>query len=296
MTPQKLIDGLYNKAGEAGHQDRWRNSIPAWFHLTLPPLAVADTGDTTLRLAAKQNGARYLFIAYKWIVVAPFLAFSTLFIGLLIMGLCLLGARDFASRVFATFWARINSATAMMSVEVIGSEHIDPQQSYVIAANHQSLIDIYALYGFLGIDFKWVMKKELRAVPVLGVCCELMGHILIDRSNTEAALKSINDAQSRIKDGMSVVFFPEGTRSRDGELRQFKKGAFRFAQEMGLPILPVVIHGTKDILPSDTVDLRPGHATVEILPPITTEGMTAEQVSAVTQQCREQIAAALAKR
>ena len=249
-----------------------------------------------MRLAAKQGGAKYLYSAYKWIVVAPFLAFSTLFLGIIVIALCLVGAPDFASRVFATAWARINSAVVMMSIDVEGREHVDPKQSYVIVANHQSLIDIYALYGFLGIDFKWVMKKELRAVPVLGVCCELMGHILIDRSNTDAALSSINHAKARIRDGMSVVFFPEGTRSRNGDLRQFKKGAFRFAQEMSLPILPVVIHGTKDILPSDTIDLAPGHAVVEILPPIATDGMTPSDVTAVSQKCREQIAAALSKR
>lgn len=249
-----------------------------------------------MRVAAKEGSAKLLFSAYKWIVVAPFLAFSTLFLGVIIMILCALGAADFASRVFATAWARINSAVAMMSISVEGQDHIDPNQSYVIVANHQSLFDIYALYGFLGIDFKWVMKKELRAVPVLGVCCELMGHILIDRSNTDAALTSINNAKQRISNGMSVVFFPEGTRSRNGDLRQFKKGAFRFAQEMSLPILPVVIHGTKDILPSDTIDLTPGHAVVEILPPIPTEGLSASQVTELSQSCREQIAAALIKR
>ncbi len=249
-----------------------------------------------MRLAAKQGSAKYLYSAYKWIVVAPFLAFSTLFLGIIIMILCVLGAGDFASRVFATAWARINSAVVMMSIDVEGQENIDPTQSYVIVANHQSLIDIYALYGFLGVDFKWVMKKELRAVPVLGICCELMGHILIDRSNTDAALESINNAKARIRHGMSVVFFPEGTRSRNGDLRQFKKGAFRFAQEMSLPILPVVIHGTKDILPSDTIDLAPGHAVVEILPPISTEGLTPSEVTALSQSCREQIATALAKR
>lgn len=247
-----------------------------------------------MRIAENQPSSKMLFAAYKWIVVAPFLAFSTLFLGLIIMFFCALGAPNFASRVFATAWAKVNSAVSMMSVELKGTEHIDPDQSYVIVANHQSLFDIYALYGFLGVDFKWVMKKELRSVPVLGVCCELMGHIIIDRSNTEAALKSINDAQTRIKDGMSVVFFPEGTRSRNGDLRPFKKGAFRFAQEMNLPILPVVIQGTKDVLPSDTVDLAPGHAVVQVLPPIPTAGMGADQVTALAQTTREQIAAVLA--
>ena len=92
---------------------------------------------------------------------------------------------------------------------------------------------------------------------------------------------------------MSVVFFPEGTRSRNGELRQFKKGAFRFAQEMGLPILPVVIHGTKEILPSDTMDLAPGKAVIQVLEPIPTTGLSAEAVAQLTFDTRDKIAAAL---
>ena len=136
-------------------------------------------------------------------------------------------------------------------------------------------------------------EKELRAVPILGIACELMGHILIDRSNTEAALKSINDAQARVKDGVSVVFFPEGTRSRNGELRQFKRGAFRFAQEMSLPILPIAIHGTKEILPSDTIDLAPGKAVIQVLEPIPTDNLSDEAISQLTLDVREKIATAL---
>ena len=247
-----------------------------------------------MNVAARANRYRLIFTAYKWIVVAPLLLFSTLFLGVLIMLLSSLGAPNFASRVFATGWARFNSAVSMMTVVTRGTENLDTQRSYVVVANHQSLYDIYVLYGFLGVDFKWVMKKELRSVPILGLACELMGHILIDRSNTEAALNTINDARSRIVDGMSVVFFPEGTRSRNGELRQFKKGAFRFAQEMGLPILPVVIHGTKDILPSDTIELMPGEACIEILPAIETDNLTPEDMSEVARTIREQIGSALA--
>tara|TARA_R110002073_G_scaffold1364_17_gene9574 strand:+ start:1031 stop:1804 length:774 start_codon:yes stop_codon:yes gene_type:complete len=237
---------------------------------------------------------KLLFAAYKWIVVGPFLAFSTVVIGALIILLSGLGAPNFASRVFATAWAKLNSAVSMMTVTHKNMENLDPNRSYVIVSNHQSLYDIYVLYGFLGIDIKWVMKQELRAVPVLGAACEAMGHIIIDRSNTDAALNSINSARSRIVDGISVVFFPEGTRSRNGDLKTFKKGAFRFALEMGLPILPVVIHGTKDILPSDSIDLMPGQATIEILPVIETAGRTSNDLAQITRDAREQIGQALA--
>jgi 1-acyl-sn-glycerol-3-phosphate acyltransferase len=247
-----------------------------------------------LNVAARTQGPlKLIFIAYKWIVVAPILAFSTIVLGSIIIVLSSLGAPNMASRVFATAWARFNSAVSMMSVIHKGRENLNPSRSYVVVSNHQSLYDIYVLYGFLGVDFKWVMKSELRSVPVLGAACAAMGHIMVDRSNTGAALASINSARSSIVDGISVVFFPEGTRSRQGELNPFKKGAFRFAIEMRLPILPVVIHGTKDILPSDTIDLMPGQATLEILPAIETKGLSAEAASELSRKAHDQIRLAL---
>ena len=89
------------------------------------------------------------------------------------------------------------------------------KQSYVIVSNHQSQYDILLMYGWLGTDFRWVMKKELRRVPVLGLACEKLGHIYVDRSDSAAAVASLNAARKKLVNGTSVVFFPEGTRSRD---------------------------------------------------------------------------------
>lgn len=229
---------------------------------------------------------RLIFAAYKWLFVVPVLLITTALIGSLITVLSLLGMPNFSSRVFGPIWAKLNIAASMMTVKVEGLKNLDPGASYIIAANHQSLVDIYVVYGHLPKDFKWVMKKELRAIPILGVACEAMGHIIVDRTNTEAAIESINSARRKIADGMSVVFFPEGTRSRNGTLKPFKKGAFRLAVELNLPILPIVIHGTNNILPSDTLDLTPGRARLEILPAISTIGMTErdiEELSNLTQ-------------
>jgi len=162
-------------------------------------------------------------------------------------------------------------------------------------ANHQSLADIYVVYGYSGIDFKWVMKKELRSIPLFGLACEMMGHIIVDRSNTTAALESINLARNRIKDGISVVFFAEGTRSRKGEVDQFKKGAFRLALELGLPVLPVSIHNTNKVLPSDTLDWHPGHVKLKFHQPISTTGMGTKDINALRDQTRIVIADALAQ-
>lgn len=205
---------------------------------------------------------------YKWLVVVPILLVSTAVIGSIIIILCYLGLADFASRRLAALWARINATVMLMNVSIDGQHRLKPGQSYVLAANHLSLVDIYVLYGFTGIDLKWVMKQELKKVPILGYACDLMGHIYVDRSNTQAAVNSITEAKSRIQDGMCVVFFPEGTRSRTDELRQFKKGAFRMAVDLDIPVVPVSIHNTQYVLPSDTLDWRPGQVKLQFHTPI----------------------------
>ena len=136
-------------------------------------------------------------------------------------------------------------------------------------------------------------------VPILGICygmqlaCEMMGQIIIDRSDTQAALESINSARGRIKNGLSIIFFAEGTRSRKGEVEQFKKGAFRLAQELSVPILPVSIHDTNKVLPSNSMDWHPGHVKLKFHDPIPTVGLTSEDVSALGEQTRQVIGEAV---
>ena len=232
---------------------------------------------------------------YKWFVIIPVMLVSTMLASLPCILLSALGMPDFSSRFFGTSWARLNMLFTLMSIEVQGKEIVDPRQSYIVVANHQSLLDIYVIYGYSGIDFKWVMKKELRSIPLFGLACEMMGHIIVDRSNTTAALESIDLARSRIKDGMSVVFFAEGTRSRKGEVDQFKKGAFRLALELGLPVLPISIHNTNKVLPSDTLDWNPGHVKLKFHDPIPTTGMNMKDISALRDQTRMVIAEAVAQ-
>ena len=234
---------------------------------------------------------RKLYKIYAWLVFAPLLGLSTVFFGTAAVVLLFFLKPRLVSALCGKNWARVNSFVTPMRVTVIGRENVDPSQSYVIVSNHQSQFDIFVLYGWLNIDFKWVMKKELRKVPAIGIACERLGHIYVDRSNREAALASINMAKQRIVDGTSVLFFPEGTRSRDKRMRPFKKGAFRMALDLQLPILPVTILGTRDILPSDTLDLYPGRATMIIHPPIAIDAYDSNRLNELIERTREVIAA-----
>jgi 1-acyl-sn-glycerol-3-phosphate acyltransferase len=235
----------------------------------------------------------WLYQPYKYLVVAPFLVMWSAYCVFVALLLILFTTSRNASRFAAVPWARGLAWITPMKVEVKGREHIDPRQSYVLVSNHQSQYDIFLLYGWLGVDFKWVMKQELRKVPGIGVACEKLGHIFIDRSNHAAALARLEAAKTEIVDGTSVIFFPEGTRSRDGKLKRFKKGAFRMALDLGLPILPLTVTGTRDVLPAGTSDLLPGSACLIIHEPVPVAGLTADDCQDLSDRVREIIAAGL---
>jgi 1-acyl-sn-glycerol-3-phosphate acyltransferase len=235
----------------------------------------------------------WLYQPYKYLVFAPLVGLVTAVLASLAFVLCLVISPRAASRLTAVPWARILAFAAPMRVRVEGRENIDPRQSYVLVSNHQSQFDIFLLYGWLGVDFRWVMKKELRGVPGIGVACDRLDHIFIDRSDHAAAMATLEAAKKKIVNGTSVMFFPEGTRSRDGRLKSFKKGAFRMAVDLGLPILPLTVTGTRNVLPAGTSDLMPGSARLIIHPPIPVEGMTAAECAGLSDQVREIIGTAL---
>jgi 1-acyl-sn-glycerol-3-phosphate acyltransferase len=230
---------------------------------------------------------------WKWLVVGPVAVAVTLVGSAAILVLRPFVDPSTLSRVIAGNWARIVAGITPMPVRVEGRENIDPTTSYVIVSNHQSQFDILVLYGWMGVDFRWVMKKELRSVFGLGAACEAMGHIYIDRSDHQSAINSINAAKAKITNGTSVIFFPEGTRSDDGRLRRFKKGAFRFAIDTQLPVLPVTVDGTCEVLPARRHDLRPGRVRLVIHEPVPTAGLETCDLPGLAEQVRRTIGRAL---
>ncbi len=209
-----------------------------------------------------------IYQRYKWIIFFPLFVFSTvLFVAFGVVMVYLFDDRV-ANATAGVWWARFNSYITPMWVSVIGRGHIEKNQSYVIVSNHQSSFDIFVLYGWLGIDIKWVMKKELRKVPVFGYAGKMGGNIYIDRSNKRAAYESLKRARERLVGGTSVIVLPEGTRSRTGQLGEFKKGAFVMAMELGIPMLPITIVNTRNILPPKTLRLFPGRAKLIIHEPV----------------------------
>ena len=139
----------------------------------------------------------------------------------------------------------------------------------MVVSNHQSHYDPLVICGWSGLDIRWVMKRELRKIPIFGYACEKGGEfIVIDRKNIDSAIASMKAAADRIKNGTSVLFFAEGTRSISGKLGDFKKGAFRMAQELKLPILPISVVNTEKILRAKSLKLFPGTADLVIHKPV----------------------------
>ncbi len=211
----------------------------------------------------------FFYQIYKWVIFIPVFAVASIVFSI---GAALL-ATVFSPRIGSlsgVAWAKTVSFFTPMRVKVHGRENIYKGQSYVIAANHQSAYDIFALYGFIGIDFRWIMKKELRHAFGIGPASARVGHIFIDRSSPKAAYNSIKEAKKKLVKGTSVVIFPEGTRSGSNTVRRFKSGAFKLAEDLQLPVLPVTIKDTHKIYGGGTFNVRPGRVELYIHAPIDT--------------------------
>jgi 1-acyl-sn-glycerol-3-phosphate acyltransferase len=234
---------------------------------------------------------RWLYLPYAYLVFIPFLVLSTLAWGIVAV-LIALGSPRLAFHC-GTIWSWCLCRVNLTRVEVRGREHADRHRSYVLMSNHQSHFDVLAFYGHWGRQFRWVIKKSLRNVPGLGWYCAAGGHIFIDRSSREAAIRSLRSARPLLKGGISVMIFPEGTRSRDGRLGPFKKGGFMIALDLGLPILPITITGSRHVLPARSWLPLPGRITITVHEPIDTSQVTAAERDQLMQQVRESIASGL---
>jgi len=251
----------------------------------MPPI---DDSSPSRATAHSKGLLRWLYKPWVGLVYIPYLAVSTVVWGVLAATIASVSPR--AGFHCGTIWSRCLCWANFTPVFVHGRDHIRPGQSYVIMANHSSHFDVLAFYGHWIRQFRWVIKQELRKVPGLGWGCATIGHIFVDRSNRAAAIASLEAARPQLQGGVSVLFFPEGTRSPDGDLLPFKKGGFMMAMQLGLPILPVTITGTREVLPARTIALLPGAVHIQIGDPIDTTSYGEDERDRLMEDVREAIA------
>ena len=214
---------------------------------------------------------------------------NTSILGTTAIGVSLLDPTSERVHPVAVAWARLGLRMVRSRTEVHGVDRLAPNQPYVVMANHQSHLDIWALFDTLPVQFRWVMKQELRKIPIFGLACERAGYIYVQRGNSESARTSMQLAADRIAAGATVVIFPEGTRTHDGKLLPFKSGGFRLALQAGVPILPVSIAGTSQMMPRGSWRYAPGLARVVIGDPIPTADRSLDDLTPLMDETRAAI-------
>lgn len=177
---------------------------------------------------------------------------------------------------WALFGARNWLRLSGMKVHVTGQEHLDPNKTYVFISNHRSYLDTATLFVYTGRRLGLLAKKELLNVPILGYGMGFVNVMAIDRSNRERALETVDAATARIRSGRSFGVFAEGTRAEPGGFLPFKKGAFYMAAQAGVPIVPVAIKNTDDLMGKGTGEAKKGTIEMVILPPVSTEGASTD--------------------
>ena len=190
-----------------------------------------------------------LYDLYTLCIVLPLFILASILTALITTIGCRLGNGNFWGYYPGKWWSWFTIRLLFLPVKVEGREHLDSKQSYVFVSNHQGAFDIFLIYGFLGRNFKWMMKKAIRKIPLIGLACEQAHHIFVDKSGASKIKKTYDEARETLREGMSVVVFPEGARSFTGHMAHFRRGAFMLADELQLPVCPITINGSFDVMP-----------------------------------------------
>lgn len=210
---------------------------------------------------------KYLFRIYQWLIAAPILLVATLLTSIATIAGSYFD-REWWGYYPPRWWAQLWCVLLFVRVEVRNRHLVDKNTSYVFVANHQGAFDIFSIYGYLGHRFRWMMRKGLEGIPVVGFACRRAGHIMVDTHSPKGIKQTMEEAEHKLSDGYSLVVFPEGRRTSTGEMGPFKPGAFRLAEEYALPVVPITINGSFQVMPRSTFNVRPGRIVLTIHEPL----------------------------
>lgn len=215
--------------------------------------------------------------------------FLTVVCGILVILFSFVDPTGRMTHLFARIWARGILAAAGIKVEVQGLENLTLGSPLILASNHQGFFDIFALFAYVPIRFGWITKKELFRIPIFGYAMKRFGNIRIDRSNKENAREGLQAAARKIREGQSIIIFPEGTRSLDGRLLPFKKGCFHLAEASEAPVVPISISGSFEIMSKRNFRVNPGTIHLVIGSPMRVQGTHEESRNGFTERLRQAI-------
>jgi 1-acyl-sn-glycerol-3-phosphate acyltransferase len=190
---------------------------------------------------------------------------------------------------YARLWGKIALLANRVKVKLEGIENIQGEGPYIFMSNHQGYYDVFALLGRLPFQFKWLVKKELFSIPFLGWTMAAAGYINLDREGTRKTVEAMNQAAQKIQEGMSILIFPEGSRSPDGSIQPFKKGGFNLAIKSRIPIVPIAITGTREIMPKGKLTAAAGQIRIQIGHPIPTQSYSLKEREALIRKVNQAI-------
>ena len=248
-----------------------------------------NTTDQQLAHTDPQRGTLFSRLR-SYCLIVPIVYFYTFVLGTLALIASLFDGTGHVQHWFARTWATIILKTVGIRVRVEGAEHLKSLQSGVYAANHLSALDIPVLYSSLPGQFRIMAKRELFRYPFLGWYLRRSGQIPISYGDAHASLKSLNRAGDALRKGMPLMVFPEGGRSPGGELQPFMGGAFFVAIRAQVPVVPMAIVGTYELLPINSFHILPGEVTLVIGEPIPTAGLKLRDMEKLSAQVRQVIA------
>lgn len=239
---------------------------------------------------------KYLYRLYQALIAIPLGIISTFLTAVTTTIGCALGNGHFWGYYPGKCWGWFLTRIFLLPVSVSGRENLEKGRSYVFVANHQGAFDIFLIYGYLGRNFKWMMKQSLRKMPFVGTACAYAHHIFVDKSNPSKVIETYMKARKVLKDGMSLMVFPEGARTKTGRMGTFRRGAFMLADELQLPIVPITINGSFNVLPRKRdgkwVTWHPLSLTIH--PPINPSGKGNDNMAYIMQESRAAVMSSLA--
>lgn len=192
---------------------------------------------------------KYLYYCYQLVIVLPLFAVASVITSAVTIIGCIVGNGHIWGYYPGKWWSRLIVSLLLLPVRVDGRQHLQRGQSYVFVSNHQGAFDIFLIYGYLNRNFKWMMKRSLRKVPFVGIACEYAHHIFVDKRGPSKIRETYDRARATLREGMSLVVFPEGARTFTGHMGVFRRGAFMLADELQLPVVPLTINGSFNVLP-----------------------------------------------
>lgn len=230
------------------------------------------------------------------LITDPLIIVATIILGSINLAVSLFDDGGRKQVAIARFWSKVLIRIAGVKLTIEGLEKIDPNGSYVFVSNHVSYMDTPVVLGHIPVQFRFLAKKGLFKVPFLGYHLKRAGHLAVPRENPREALKTMAEAGKIIRErGISLLIFPEGGRSLDG-LKPFKEGAAYIAINAGVPVVPVGLEGTLQVLPMHSLNVRPGKVVMRIGDPISTSHLSAKDRGKLTQEMHDRVAELLGER